>query len=158
MADNEIKNINVLALAKIDPFVYDNYLTYLELSIALAKKLNESILIINSMTDIVNKIDTNFTDIYNQLEKITSDIEQVYIDLQTFEDRINANVENQFQIAYNRLVGLMNDYQTIFNNNLDNLRTDLENEIQRIELGDVKAYNPTTRRNRKCFKSNYGHI
>lgn len=158
MSDNEIKNINVLALAKIDPFVYDNYLTYLELSIALAKKLNESILIINSMTDIVNKIDTNFTDIYNQLEKITSDIEQVYIDLQTFENRINNNVESQLQNAYNRVVGLMNDYQTIFNNNLNNLRLDLESEIQRIELGDVKAYNPTTRRNRKCFKGNYGYL
>ncbi len=158
MADKEIENINVLALAKINPFVYDDYLTYLELSIALAKKLNESILVLNSMTDIVNKIDTNFTDIYEQLEKITNDINQVYVDLSSFETRINTSVQAQMDSAYNRVIQLMREYQTLFTGQLNNLRTDLEEEIERIELGDVKAYNPTTRRNRKCFKSYYGYL
>lgn len=37
----------------------------------------------------------------------------------------------------------MNDYQTIFNGSLQDLRNDLESQITQIELGNVKAYNPT---------------
>lgn len=144
MQNKDIKLINVLALKKIKPFVYENYLTWLEMLTDLCKKLNETILIVNSMEEIVSTIDTNFTDIKNDITSINNKLEQIYTDLNNFETRINNNVDIKIQEAYNEVILLMNNYQTIFNQSLNSLKNDLEQQIANIELGNVRAYDPTT--------------
>lgn len=141
---DEIKKVNVLALAKVAPFVYDNYLTYLELSLALAKKLNELILNVNDMSDIVNSIDTNFTEIYAKIDTLNNNIDQLYKDFDNFEVKVYNIIDRRFQIIYNQILSLMNDYQIIFNSQLQELREDLDQQINDIVLGNITAYDPTT--------------
>lgn len=109
------------------------------------KNLNNVIDIVNQLSEIVNNIDTNFTDIYSKIDDINLQIETINQNFVNFENRINQNVSAQLQQFNNQILSLMNDYQTIFNTNLNNLRVDLEEQIEEIELGNVIAYNPTTR-------------
>lgn len=100
------------------------------------KNLNIVIDTVNQLSEIVNNIDTNFEDIYLKLDKLNKD-------LTDFENQITNYVNVQIQNNYNQVVQLMNDYQTLFNNELQTLQNDIEAQILDIELGNVVAYNPT---------------
>lgn len=110
------------------------------------KNLNNVIDIVNQLTEFVNSIDLNFDDIYSKIDIINGQIAQINNDFITFENRINAETQTKLNAFYAQVLNLMNDYQTIFNNNLLNLKAELEEEILQIELGNVIAYDPTTRR------------
>ena len=71
---------------------------------------------------------------------------------------INNSVDLKLENQYARVVQLLSDYQIIFNNAIANLREDLEQQIEDIELGNVMAYNPTNRTCRKCFKGYNGRL
>lgn len=90
----------------------------------------------------------NFDEVVENLE---NEFAQLKADINTtlinFKNEINNDVNIKLQDNYNQIIQLLSEYQTVFNNNLATLRSDLEAEIERVELGDVKAYNPTTRRN-----------
>lgn len=109
------------------------------------KNLNEVINTLNQMSEIVDNIDTNFTDIYERIDNINLQIDEINQNFVTFENNINRNVALQLQQFNNQIVQLMNDYQNIFNKNLLSLRNDIEKQIENIELGNVIAYDPTTR-------------
>ena len=99
--------------------------------------------------------------IFEHFEKEIKDLEDQYKDIISIRDEFNAfkiqvqqemavlseqiitNVDNRLEENYNNIVQLMSDYQTLFNNELQLLREDLEHEIEEIELGNVEAYNPT---------------
>lgn len=85
-----------------------------------------------------------FGDLVEQLENDFNKLkEDITSTLNDFETNINNQVNSALQQNYNQVIQLLSEYQIIFNNQIANLRTDLEAEIKRIELGDVKAYNPT---------------
>ena len=111
----------------------------------LRKNLNETIDVVNQMSSIVENIDDNFTDIYSQIQSLNNQIIQINTNFVTFENRINNNVQQQLVQFNSQILSLMNDYQTIFNQNLATLQENLETQIEEIELGNVIAYNPTTR-------------
>jgi len=95
---------------------------------------------IKELSENYQNFDDIVKDLENQFNQLKIDINAT---LANFENEINQNVENRLQQNYNQIVQLLADYQTVFNNNLATLRSDLESEIERVELGDVKAYNPT---------------
>lgn len=87
---------------------------------------------------------SGFGDIVEQLEKDFIQLkDDIDIKLNTFETNINNQVNYLLQQNYNQIVQLLSDYQILFNNQIQNLKSELEAEIERVELGDVKAYNPT---------------
>lgn len=114
------------------PASYDESLSYLQKLMLLQKKLNETITNLNEVITIVENIDANFDEINSQIES-----------LQTQIININSRISQEFQRMYNQVLGLLQEYKLIFDNNLLSLKNELEEEIERIELGDVKAYNPT---------------
>ena len=95
----------------------------------------------------IKELSENYQNFDEVVEKLEADFEQLKIDINStlanFENEINQSVDVKLQQNYNQIVQLLADYQTVFNNNLATLRADLEEEIERVELGDVKAYNPT---------------
>lgn len=109
------------------------------------KHLNMLIDNVNQLSQIVENIDDNFTDIYEKINIINSQIENLNKNFEIFERTINQNVQNQLTQFNYEIVALLNDYKIIFDNNIEVLRQDLENQIEDIELGNVIAYNPTTR-------------
>ena len=95
----------------------------------------------------IKAIDEKYSGIGDIVEQLEKDFEQLKTDidikLNNFETAINNQMEYLLQQNYNEIVQLLSQYQTVFNNQIENLRTELEAEIERVELGDVKAYNPT---------------
>lgn len=77
-----------------------------------------------------------------QFNQLKTDVTET---LSQFEIDINSQVDLKLQNNLNQVMQLLSDYQTIFNNSIENLRTDLEQEIREVELGNVIAYNPTNR-------------
>lgn len=109
------------------------------------KNLNLVIDNVNQLTQIVNNIDDNFNDIYQKITQIIILIEDINFKFVEFENKINRDTQLQLQQFNNQILSLLNDYQTIFNGNLQNMYDDLSAQITSIELGNVDAYNPTNR-------------
>ena len=127
------------------PTSYNESLTYEEqLLYFLYKMDNEIIPNLNELITDFNNIDVNFDEINKKIETLQNSFTELQAQMVVFENRIYQNVDNKIQTNYNQVVQLMNDYQTLFNNSLQNTRTDLEEEIKNIELGNVIAYDPTT--------------
>ena len=104
----------------------------------------------------IKEIDEKYADILDLRQEFEEFKIQIENTLNSFETQILNNVDLKLQQNYNQVLQLLSDYQILFNSQLATLRADLEEEIQEIELGNVMAYNPTNRRNRKCFKSYNG--
>lgn len=144
MNNKRITLINLCCLTEF-PFIDASFdaNTYYELLCKVVEQLNKTITQVNALTEVVSNIDINFDEINAKIDKINSDISQLKIDMSNLSTNINKEVDAKLQAQYNQVVQLMSDYQTIFNTNLQTLEEKLESEISRIELGDVKAYNPT---------------
>lgn len=95
----------------------------------------------------IKAVDEKYSGLFDTVKQLENDFAQLKIDIATtlsdFETSIKNDVNKSLQQNYNEVIRLLSEYQTVFNNQLANLRSDLMSEIQRIELGDVKAYNPT---------------
>lgn len=95
----------------------------------------------------IKAVDEKYSGLFDTVEQLENDFAQLKIDIATtlsdFETSIKNDVNTALQQNYNEVIRLLSEYQTVFNNQIANLRADLMSEIQRIELGDVKAYNPT---------------
>ena len=91
----------------------------------------------------IKEIDEKYSDILNLRQEFETFKAEIQTEFNSFETQINNEVDTKLTQNYNRVVQLLSDYQILFNNELENLRTDLENQIEQIELGNVIAYNPT---------------
>lgn len=121
------------------PLAFDESLSYLEQVCYILKKLNEVIDQVNINTETLENIDINFAKIYEDLGKMQVDINE-------FKIQIESEIETRFNQIYQQVISLMNDYQASFNLRLDTAVNELNDRIDRIELGDIYAYNPTTGR------------
>lgn len=86
---------------------------------------------------------TKLEELTEKLDQKIIEIDEALAELDNFKDEITQAVSVELQNQYNRVVSLMNDYQIIFNQNLNTLNTELSERIDKIELGDIEAYNPT---------------
>lgn len=95
----------------------------------------------------IKEVDEKYSGLFDTVKQLENDFAQLKIDIATtlsdFETSIKNDVNTALQQNYNEVIRLLSEYQTVFNNQIADLRADLMTEIQRIELGDVKAYNPT---------------
>ena len=125
------------------PTSYKESLSYPEQLQELRHKINEVVTNYNSILSLIDDITSNYEEISERLDNIEVQIQEINDFFPTFRTQILQSVDNKNIALYNQVTALLNDYQTIFNNNLQDLRNDLENEINQIQLGNVKAYNPT---------------
>lgn len=121
------------------PLAFDESLSYLEQVCYILKKLNEVIDQVNINTEMLDNIDVNFEEIYKDLLEMEKEI-------QDFETNINAEINSRFEIMYNQMMNLLNDYQASFTLQLTTAVNEINARIDRIEYGDINAYNPTTGR------------
>jgi len=95
----------------------------------------------------IKELETNYSGIDDRIIAIETEFNQLKSDIQStlteFQTSIENDVNNSLQQNYNQIIQLLSEYQTVFNNSLASLKAELEAEIERVELGDVKAYNPT---------------
>ena len=101
----------------------------------------------------IKEVDEKYAGFGNEVEELKAQFQELQTNindiLNTFQENLTneiySNVDLKLENQYATIVRLLADYQTVFNNELTNLRNDLENQIEEIELGNVMAYNPTNR-------------
>lgn len=125
------------------PTSYKESLSYPEQLQELRHKINEVVTNYNSILSLLDDISSNYEEILEKLDNIEVQIQEINDFFPTFKTQILQSVDNKNNSLYLQVTNLLNDYQLIFNNSLQNLRTDLEYQINQIQLGNVKAYNPT---------------
>ena len=125
------------------PTSYKESLSYPEQLQELRHKINEIATNYNSILSLIDDISSNYEEILEKLDTIETQIQDINNFFPTFRTQILQSVDDKNIVLQNQVISLLNDYQTIFNNSLQNLRNDLETEINQIQLGNVKAYNPT---------------
>lgn len=144
MDNNKIQPIPPLILTVGNlPTSYKESLSYPEQLLELRKKINDIIVNYNLIILSLQEINENYQEITLKLDNIENEIQEINDFFPTFKDQILLSVDNKNNSLYIQVTNLLNDYQTIFNSSLQNLKNELENEIYQIELGNVKAYNPT---------------
>lgn len=121
------------------PLAFDESLSYLEQVCYILKKLNEVIEQVNKNTEVLENINVNFEKIYEDLAKMEQE-------LKDFEEQMISDIDLKFTNLYNQVMSILNDYQASFNLQLTTAVDELNARIDRIELGDIYAYNPTTGR------------
>lgn len=125
------------------PTSYQVSLSYPEELHDLRIKINQIIINLNSFTSILETIENNYNTISSQIEFINSEIESINNYFPTFKNEVTNSVNAQLESLFSRVLQLMNDYQNIFSGQLTDLENELNERIDEIELGNVKAYNPT---------------
>lgn len=155
---NVLPNTCFPCYAKAIPVAFDESLTYLEQVSRLLYKINELIPIVNHNSEVISKIDTNFTDIYNRLDILTSDINEIKNYFPEFEDEIKKIVAGMLQDQYTQILALINNYiaeiYKYIDNNEEVFRNEIEEEINKlydyideIKIGKIEVYDPTTGKN-----------
>lgn len=136
---NEIKPINLCGcnIARTLPLAFDESLSYLEMLCGILSKLNETIIQVNKNTDVVENIDVNFTEIYNQIADLRQEFNQTVID-------INKSVDEKLVNQYNQIVSLINDTSISLRGYVDSNINNVNERIDNIELGNIMAFDPTT--------------
>lgn len=91
----------------------------------------------------INEIDQKYADIMSIRDDFNNFKVEIQAEMVAFKNEVDAEISQELENQYARIILLMSEYQTVVNNMLEDLRDDLEQEIQSIELGNVIAYNPT---------------
>ncbi len=109
--------------------------------------------ILEHLENEIKAVDNKYSGIGDTVEQLEADFielqESINTTLDSFKTEVENDVDSKLEAEFSRIVLLLAEYQTVIDGELSTLRADLEQEIEAIELGNVKAYNPTNRRNRK---------
>ena len=112
-------------------------MTDVEFLLGVLKKLNEVINQTNKNTEFINEYS-------GKIEEIEEEIGSLKVEMQTFQEEVNANINQQF-------IQLKSELQTMIAVALNQATayTDskfalLENEIAQISVGQINVYDPTT--------------
>lgn len=116
------------------------------LVVKIGKNLNEAIIKVNELAKTVEDIDINFDAVNKRIDDLNLEFQNLLSDFEQFKTDINNTIDSRFNQIYNQLISLMNDYQASFTYALQTAVNELNDRIDRIELGDISAYNPTTGR------------
>ena len=118
----------------VDP---KDMMTDVEFLLGVLKKLNEVIEQTNKNTEFINEYS-------GKIEEIEEEIGSLKVEMQTFQEEVNANINQQF-------IQLKSELQTMIAVALNQATayTDakfaiLENEIAQISVGQISVYDPTT--------------
>lgn len=142
---NTIKSCKINPTIGMIPTSYKISMTYEEQLLYFCNKLDKELIpALNNLIEEFSNYDANFQELFNRTDILQTEYDEMIIDLNNTKQEIYNEVDNKNNALYNRVIGLMNDYTASFNLALRNLKTELEAEIEAIELGNVKAYNPTT--------------
>lgn len=115
----------------------DDWMTDVEFLLGMLKKLNEVILQVNK--------NTKFIDEYSgKIEEIEAEIQALRLEMENFEDEVNANIQTQFAGIKIELQAMISTALTQANAYTDAKAAQLEQEIQEISVGNITLYDPTT--------------
>ena len=118
----------------VDP---KDMMTDVEFLLGVLKKLNEVILQTNKNTEFINEYS-------GKIEEIEEEIGKLSEEMQTFQEEVNANINQQFiqlKSELQSMIAVALNQATAYT---DAQVAVLEGEIAQISVGQISVYDPTT--------------
>lgn len=144
MIENNLNCLNFGYIAKVIPLAFNESMSYLECVYAIQYSLNETIKQVNNISDYLENFEANFTGLQNQINDIKKQIADINSKINNLETEIINNVNKILKEQNDYVTNELKAYEVITDNKLEILKTNLENQIKEIELGNIQVYNPTT--------------
>lgn len=127
------------------PTSYLESMTYLEQVMWLSKFINDQIIpALNNNTELVEQLKKSIDDIDINFENLNNRIDKILLDVNNEIEQQNMYVAEQLRIYNNAVLSMMNQFQTLITNDLNNKVDNLQSQIDDIQIGDIFAYNPTS--------------
>ena len=118
----------------VDP---KDMMTDVEFLLGVLKKLNEVINQTNKNTEFINEYS-------GKIEEIEEEIGKLKVEMQTFQEEVNANINEQFISLKSELQSMIAVALNQATAYTDSKFALLENEIAQISVGQINVYDPTT--------------
>lgn len=143
--------MNSITRARINPTIgmiptsYKISMTYEEQLVYFCNKLDKEL--IPTLNDLIiqfNDNQINFDELNLRMDEVENKFKDLVVDMNNLQQQIYNEVDSKNNQLYNSVINLLNDYVNSFNLQINLFKQEIESEIARIELGDVKAYDPTT--------------
>lgn len=118
----------------VDP---KDMMTDVEFLLGVLKKLNEVIEQTNKNTEFINEYS-------GKIEEIEEEVGSLKVEMQTFQEEVNANINQQFiqlKSELQAMIAVALHQATAYTDSKFAL---LENEIAQISVGQINVYDPTT--------------
>ena len=116
------------------------------LVVKIGKELNKTIIQVNKNTEIIENIDVNFDELNARIDALNESFNQLELDFYSFKNEVNQDINNRYIELREELLSLINDYQHVFNQELQLMADELNHRIDEVVLGQIDVYNPTTGR------------
>lgn len=116
---------------------YMDNLTYQEFLLGILKKLNETIDLLNSHNEFIEKFEGQYDELINDFSKLKDDFEK-------FKDEIESYVQvelNAFKLRVDAEIDTNKKYLISYT---DSKFAEIQQEIQQISVGKIKVLDPTT--------------
>lgn len=117
--------------------MWEDNLTYVEYLLGILKKLNETVEQVNNNTEFIGKYD-------DRIQAIEDEIASIKIEVENFEIRVEAKIDDRLNQIEQDLKKLLAEQSTYLKAYTDSIAAELRQEIENIELGDIKVYDPTS--------------
>lgn len=143
--------MNSITRARINPTIgmiptsYKISMTYEEQLVYFCNKLDKEL--IPTLNDLIiqfNDNQINFDELNLRMDEVENKFKDLVVDMNNLQQQIYDEVDSKNRQLYNSVINLLNDYVNSFNLQINLFKQEIEADIARIELGDVKAYDPTT--------------
>ena len=144
MFNKNLHCLNFGYITKVIPLAFNESMSYLECIYAIQYALNETIKQVKDISKFLENFDVNLDDFDKRIKALETEMTNLNLTIKNLEASILKSVDEKLKEQNAEVLKELQGYETIFNNNLAILKTDLEKQIKEIELGNVQAYNPTT--------------
>lgn len=129
----QIPTISFFQPITTDP---SDMMTDIEYLLGILKKLNEMIGTVNAHTEFINEYS-------GKIEAIEADIAYLRQEMVNFEDKINAEIAEEFADIRAQLTAIVNAAVIQANSYTDARVMYLEGLIQEVSAGNIQVYDPT---------------
>ena len=119
------------------PLAFDESMSYLEQLCAILHKLNETIDQVNYNSEFIEQYQSEY-------EKLQEQIDELRIEINNFEFRVNEEINNKFIELETRIIDLINNRFNALKIYVDDEVNKLQKQINDIETGKINVYDPTT--------------
>lgn len=123
--------------SKTIPAGFDDSVSYLQMLSGVLKKQYEIIKQLNINTEIIKNWDASLEDLQERMSALESE-------MQSFENEITEEINNQFITLRNELLGLIASGNAEIKAYIDVQVSRLDNKIDNVAVGQIEIYDPTT--------------
>lgn len=130
-------NLTNVRVSKTLPLAFDESLSYLEMLCSILDKLNETIVQVNTNTEVAE----HYEELLQEIENEVNRLEQEYNE---FKISIENEIDKRFNEIQSTLTLYIENQIAILRYEIAEKYNELNTKIENVIAGDISVYDPTT--------------